>query len=160
MWWIGGFHILGPRGLQDLRSVFDPGPLAATDWRALKAALFWPVLAYVMALLAQGAILTALPRQLRLHGLLDIFTGAAFLALVSWMWNAPALAPSVQVGSVAEFFVRTVWAFAAGPPFPLPAIIMVVLVFTGFGAVCRMIQGLFQVILPCGWRGQSAAMAL
>jgi hypothetical protein len=146
LWWIGGFHILGPRGLNDVRPVFDPGPLAATDWGALKAALFLPVLAYIFAMMAHGAILTAWPRQIRLHGLMDVVTGAALLALVAWVWNLPALA-SVQVDSVAEFIVRMVQGFAHGPPFLLSAFITASLAATGFGAVCRMIQGLFEALL-------------
>jgi hypothetical protein len=147
LWWIGGFHILGPRGLADLRPVFDPGPLASTDWSALKAALFLPVLGYIFAIMAQGAVLTAWPRQVRLHGLMDVFTGAALLALVAWVWNMPALA-SVQVDSVAGFVVRMVQAFDHGPPFPLPAILTAFLVASGFGAVCRMIGGLFEALFP------------
>ena len=152
MWWIGGFRILGPRGLADLSPAFDPGTLAATDWGALKAAMFWPVLAYVGSLLLQGVVLVTWPRQGRLHGLMEILTGAALFALVVWLWNAPPLAPSVQVGSVAEFFGRAVWAFSNGPPFPLPAMITVALVAFGFGAVCRMVQGLVDTLLPCRWR--------
>jgi hypothetical protein len=152
LWWIGALRVLGPRGFADLRPVFDPGSLAATDWPALKAALFWPVLAYILAIMAQGAVLTGWPRQVRLHGLMDILMGAALLVLVVWLWNAPALAPSVQVDSVASFVARMIQAFAHGPPFPVPAVLTAGLVLTGFGAVCRMIQGLFEALLPGGWR--------
>jgi hypothetical protein len=151
LWWIGFFHILGPRGFADLRPVFDPGPLASTDWGALKTALFLPVLGYIFAIMAQGAVLTAWPRQVRLHGLMDVVTGAALLGLVAWVWNLPALA-SIQVDSVAEFVVRMVQAFDHGPPFPLPAVLTAFLVATGFGAVCRMIQGLFAALFPCARR--------
>ncbi|MGZ3272218.1 MAG: HAAS signaling domain-containing protein [Caulobacteraceae bacterium] len=158
LWWAGGLHILGPRGFADLREAFDPGALAAADWSALKAELFWPVLAYVLALMAQGVVLAAWPRLIRLHGLLDVLLGAALLVLVIWLWNAPVLATSVQVDSVAGFVVRLVQGFAHGPPFLLPAIFTAGLVFTGFGAICRMIQGLFEALLPGGWRapGRSA----
>jgi hypothetical protein len=158
MWWVGGFRILGPRGLADLSPAFDAGALAATDWGALKATLFWPVLAYIGALFLHGAVLVTWPRQGRLHGLMEILTGAALFALVVWLWNAPALAPSVQVGSVAEFFGRAVWAFSLGPPFPLPAMITVALVAFGFGAVCRMVQGLVDTLLPCRWRRPEAPL--
>jgi hypothetical protein len=151
-WWIGGFHLLGPRGLADLRPAFDPGPLAAADWRALKAAVYWPVLAYGLALLMQGAVLATWPRQVRLHGLVRILTGVALLSLVVWLWNAPPLAPSIQVGSAAEFVTRTILAVSLGPPFPLPAVIAVVLVFVGFGAVCGIVQGLVDTLLGCRWR--------
>jgi hypothetical protein len=70
------------------------------------------------------------------------------------MWNLPALA-SVQVDSVAGFFVRMVQAFAHGPPFPMPAVLTAFLVVTGFGAVCRMIQGLFEALFPCVSRAQA-----
>jgi hypothetical protein len=155
VWWLGGFHILGPRGFADMRPAFDPGPLAATDWSALKAALLWPVFGFILGMMAQGAVLAALPHQVRVHGLLDILMGAALLTLVLWVWNLPALAPSVQVDSVAGFFVRMVQAFAHGPPFPIPAIITAFLVFTGFGAICRMFQGLFEALFPAGCRGRA-----
>ena len=151
LWWIGGFRILGPHGVADLRPVFDPGPLAATDWSALKTALFWPVLGYILAMMAQGAVLTAWPRQNRLHGLMELVMGAALLALTAWVWNVPALA-SVQADSVAGFVVRMVQAFGHGPPFPLPAILTAFLVATGFGAICRMVQGLFEALFPGGCR--------
>jgi hypothetical protein len=152
LWWIGGLRILGPRGFADLRDVLDPGPLAAVDWPALKAELFLPVLGYILAMAAQGAVLAAWPRQARLHGLLDIVMGAALFVLVAWLWNAPALAPSVQVDSVAGFAVRMVQGFGHGPPFSVPAILTAGLVLTGFGAICRMIQGLFEALLPGGCR--------
>lgn len=153
LWWIGWLHILGPRGFADLGEVFDPGPLASTDWSALQAALFLPVLGYILALMLQGAVLAAWPHLVRLHGLLDIVMGAALFVLVAWLWNAPALAPSVQVDSVAGFVVRMAEGFGHGPPFPVPAILTAGLVFAGFGAICRMIQGLFEALLPGGWRG-------
>ena len=155
LWWIGGFHILGPRGFADLGQVFDPGPLASTNWSALKGALFFPVLGYILAMMAQGAVLTAWPRQVRVHGLMDIVIGAALFVLTAWVWNIPALA-SVQVDSVASFFVRMVQAFAHGPPFPVPAILTAFLVATGFGAICRMVQGLFEALFPSGCRASAA----
>jgi hypothetical protein len=156
LWWTGWLRILGPRGFADLRDVLDPGPLASTDWPALQAALFLPVLGYILALMLQGAVLAAWPHLVRLHGLLDIVMGAALLVLAVWLWNAPVLAPSVQVDSVAGFVVRMVTAFDHGPPFSVPAILTALLVFTGFGAICRMIQGLFEALLPCGWRSPRA----
>ena len=159
LWWLGGLHILGPHGFADLRGVFDPGSLAATDWPALKAALFWPVFAYILLMAAQGAVLAAWPGLLRLHGLIDIAMGAVLFVLVAWLWNAPALAPSVQVDSVAGFFVRMLQGFGHGPPFSVPAIFTAALVFTGFGAICRMIQGLFEALLPGGWRAPRARQA-
>jgi len=156
LWWIGWLHILGSRGFADLGEVFDPGPLAATDWSALKAALFWPVLAYILAMAAQGAVLAAWPRLQRLHGLMDVVMGAVLFALVAWLWNVSALAPSVQVDSVAGFVARMVDGFGHGPPFSVPAMLTAFLVAAGFGAICRMIQGLFEALLPGGWRAASA----
>jgi len=152
LWWIGWLHVLGPRGFADLDGVFDPGALANTDWSALRAAVFLPVLSYILALMLQGAVLAAWPDMVRLHGLLDIVMGAALFVLVAWLWNAPALAPSVQVDSAAGFIVRMVDAFDHGPPFSVPAILTALLVCAGFGAICRMIQGLFEALLPGGWR--------
>jgi hypothetical protein len=152
LWWIGWLHILGSRGFADLKGVFDPGALAATDWSALRAALFWPVLAYILAMAVQGAVMAAWPHLVRVHGLMELIMGAALLTLVIWLWNAPALAPSVQVDSVAGFFVRMAQGFGHGPPFLVPAILTAGLVFTGFGAICRMFQGLFEALLPGGCR--------
>jgi len=104
-----------------------------------------------------GVVLMLWPRQVRLHGLLDLVMGAAMLVLVVWLWNAPALA-SVQADSLASFIVRLADGFGHGPPFFLPAVLMAGLAFTGFGAICRMIQGLFQALFPGAvWRPPGAA---
>lgn len=158
LWWIGGMHIFGRHGPSDLRgSGIDPGPLAGADWSQLKAALYWPVLAFMLATMAKGAILFAWPRQLRLHGLLDVLSGAALLALVAWLWNAPPLAPSVQVDSVEDFALRMAGGFFHGPPYPLPAILTFLLVATGFGAVCRIVQGLLEALMPGRYWADPAA---
>ena len=156
-WWLGGLRILGAHGVADLRGMgIDPGPLAGADWGAVKAALFGAVLAYVLMTVAQGAMLVAWPRSLRLHGVLDMLTGAALLALVAWLWNAAPLAPAVQVDSLADFGAHMAGAFDHGPPFGLPAILTLLLAFTAFGAACRIVAGLFQTLLPSTGRADSA----
>jgi hypothetical protein len=147
-WWIGGFHIFGRHGANLHGSGIDPGPLGVADWSQLKAAIYWPVMAFMLLIMAKGAILFASPRQLRLHGLLDILSGSALLALVVWLWNAPPLAPGVQVDSVEDFIARMTSAFDHGPPFALTAIVTAILVATGFGAVCRIVQGLLETLFP------------
>jgi hypothetical protein len=148
-WWIGGFHILGRHDHAYLHgSGIDPGALAAADWSQLKAALYWPVLALILAMMAKGAILFVWPRQLRLHGLLDVLSGSALLTLVVWLWNSPPLAPSVQVESVEDFVLLVTGAFGHGPPYALPAMVTLILVATGFAAVCRIVQGLLDALFP------------
>jgi len=49
---------------------------------------------------------------------------------------------------VAGFAARMVDGFGHGPPFSVPAILTAFLVAAGFGAICRMIQGLFEALLP------------
>ena len=157
-WWIGGFHIFGRHDHSDLRgSGIDPGALAVADWSQLRAVLYWPVLAFMLAIMAKGAILFAWPRQLRLHGLLDVLSGSALLALVVWLWNTPPLAPSVQVDSVEDFIVRMTGAFGHGPPYALTAMITFVLVATGFGAACRIVQGVFEALFPGRYWSDPAA---
>jgi hypothetical protein len=87
---------------------------------------------------------------------MDVVMGAVLFALVAWLWNVSALAPSVQVDSVAGFVARMVDGFGHGPPFSVPAMLTAFLVAAGFGAICRMIQGLFEALLPGGWRAASA----
>jgi hypothetical protein len=159
LWWIGGFHVFGRHDHSDLRgSGIDPGPLAVADWSQLKAVLYWPVLALMLAMMVKGAILFAWPRQQRLHGLLDVLTGSALLALVAWLWNAPPLAPVVQVDSVEGFIVSMTNAFGDGPPYPLTAIATFLLVATGIGAVCRIVRGLLEALMPGrSWAGPAAA---
>jgi hypothetical protein len=149
LWWIGGLHIFGRHDHSALQgSGIDPGPLAVADWSQLKAVLYWPVLAFLLMLMAKGAILFALPRQVRLHGLLDVLSGSTLLVLVAWLWNTPPLAPIVQVDSLEDFIVRMTSAFGHGPPFALTAIVTAALVLTGFGAVCRIVQGLLEALMP------------
>ena len=158
LWWIGGFHVFGRHDHGDLHaSGIDPGPLAVADWSQLKAVLYWPVLALMLAMMAKGAILFAWPRQVRLHGLLDVLSGSALLALVGWLWNAPPLAPIVQVDSVEGFVVSMTGAFGHGPPYPLAAIATFLLVATGIGAVCRIVQGLLEALMPGRYWADPAA---
>lgn len=157
-WWTGGFHIFGPHYAGDLQdSGIDPGPWAGASWSQLHAALYWPVLGLMLVMMAKGAILFAWPRQLRLHGLLDVLTGSATLALVAWLWNAPPLAPSVQVDSLEGFVARMAGAFGHGPPYPLTAIATFLLVATGFGALCRIVQGLLETLFPGRYWAEPAA---
>lgn len=148
-WWSGGMHIFGPHNAVDFRDTgIDPGPLAAANWQALRDALYWPVLAFFVAIMAKGAALFTWPNQPRLHGVLDVLSGSVLLALVWWLWNTPPLAPSVQVDSVEGFFLRMTSAFSHGPPYPLTAIATAVLVATGFGAVVRIVQGVLETLIP------------
>lgn len=157
LWWTGLLQVPIARSSAELLSLgVDLGPLATVDWSALKAALFWPVVAYCAALIVQGAVLLLRPRQVRVQGLFDVLIAGSVLALTAWLWTASPIAGAVQVGSFAEFAQRMREAFSYGPPFPLAPLLTLVLLVTGFGAACRMMRGVWELVAGAPNRGSAA----
>jgi hypothetical protein len=149
LWWTGMLHFVVIGNLADLRDLgMEPGPLMAMDWASLRAAIFWPVLAYAVMLMLQGAGLIAWPDRTRLHGLWDIAIGATVLATTAWLWTASSLAAATEVDSVAAFARLMKTTLDHGLPFPLGAVLTFCLAANAFGAVCRIARGLWQLLLP------------
>ena len=124
--------------------------VVGVDWPALKAMLYWPILAYLCAAIVYGAVVVAHPYGFRLHGAMRMILAACNLALTAWLWFASPLAPVVSVPSVAALVARVAAFFAHPTPFPLVTLATVILVIGAISAAGRFLSGLWDVILgPC-----------
>lgn len=146
LWWTGvirfGLTAIDPASLP----VVDFGALAGVDWPALKAALYWPVVAYLGVVIAFGAAVLARPRAVRLRGVIDMAVGACILALVAWLWFVSPIASIVSVTSVEALTDRISALIAHPVPLPLPAIATLALLFTALGGAGRLLFGLWEAL--------------
>ncbi len=146
LWWTGVIHFglaaVGPAQLPTL----DFGRLADVDWAAVKAEVYWPVLAYLGVVIAFGAAVLARPRAVRLRGVIDMLVGAAILALVGWVWFASPIAPIVSVASTEALTERVTALIAHPMPLPVPPLVTLSLVFTAVGGAGRVLYGLWETL--------------
>ena len=147
LWWVGILSFgLKPIPVDYAGLHVDPGRLAQVDWPALKAALYWPVLAYFSAVVLFGAAVLTWPRGVRLRGVIDMAIGLSVLGLFSWVWTSSPVADAVRVDNVAQFFQR-VHAFLLKPvPVPLELAVTTFLLLFAFGGACRALGGLWELI--------------
>jgi hypothetical protein len=148
LWWLGALPFALVSNGAELRELgVDPGRLAAVDWQALKAAVFWPVLAYGLVIVAQGAFRLVRPLAYRLQASFDIAIGAALVAAAAWAWSAFPLEPLVRVGSVAELALRFKTAYSDGPPVdPTPFLTLVAVTAAVIGVV-RLVRGVAALLV-------------
>ncbi|MGA9657698.1 MAG: hypothetical protein WBQ60_01160 [Asticcacaulis sp.] len=148
LWWIGVLSFgLAPIPVDYAALHIDPGALAHIDYPALKAALYWPVLVYFIGLGVFGATVLTYPRGVRLRGLIDLLIGLSVIGLAAWVWTISPIASVVQVASVAELFGRIQAFFAQPLPVPLELVVTVWLILFAFGGVCRVLGGLWEVVI-------------
>jgi hypothetical protein len=146
-WWTGllPFVLIGHP--TDLRALgIDPGALAAVDWNSLRGAVFWPVLAYILAIIVQGAMTLAWPAETVTRGTLNLVIGAAVIAFVVWIGTASPLANAVRVESLTGLALQMRAAFGHSPPYPLAAFITIALILAAFGAAIRIVRGLADIV--------------
>ncbi len=147
LWWIGVLTFgLTPIPVDYATLHVDPGALATVDWPALKTALYWPVLAYFIALILFGAAILAWPRGVRVRGAIDMALGMTGMALALWIWTASPIADVVRVDSVAHLFDRLQAFFTHPLPIPLELAATVFLVLSAFSALCRAAGGLWELL--------------
>ncbi len=153
LWWVGllPFGLVSSPG-QVRELGFEPGPLAAVNWSAVRAMLFWPVLAYGLAVIAQGVVIWTRPRAVRLHGMVNLAIAAAVLACAAWMWMDSPLSPSLHVDSLAGLLLQLKAALRQPPPKPIAPFVALILGCVAFGALCRGLTGAFQLVFGCPWR--------
>jgi hypothetical protein len=147
LWWTGllPFVLIGHPG--DLRALgIDPGALAAVHWDSLRDAVFWPVLAYILAIMVQGVMILAWPAETVARGTLNLVIGAAVIAFVVWIGTASPLAGAVRVESLTGLALQMKAAFGHAPPFPLAAFITIGLMVAAFGAVIRIVRGVADIL--------------
>jgi hypothetical protein len=147
LWWTGVLRLGVVGNLADLGALgLAPGSLAEVDWPALEAMMFWPVLAFGGAIIAQGVLMLIRPGARRLCGLFDLVIGAATVAAVGWLSLASPLAFAVRVDSLTELAVRLQRAFVDGPPVALAPLVSLTLVMTAFGGLLQMIRGTWGIM--------------
>ncbi len=147
LWWTGAISFgLHPTPVDFAAMHIDPGALANVDYAAMKADVYWPVLAYYAALGLFGAAVLVYPRGIRLRGLLDIVIGLATLALALWVWTASPVAEIVRVDSAQALWERIGAFFAHPVPVPLELLATVFLICLAFGGFCRATGGLWEVL--------------
>jgi len=145
LWWTGVVPLdLGLDATDWATLAVAPGALSDVDWMALRALLFWPVLAYAVAFIAQGAITLAYPHAVRLQGLLEAARGAALLGFCVWLWTVSPLADAVAVMSGPEFIERMAM-FGQAPPLPLEPIATLVVLSMALTACARIGRGLWSL---------------
>lgn len=147
LWWVGLLHFGFATITIDVATMaVDPGALLQVDWPAFKAEIYWPVIAYLAALIAYGVVILTYPTGVRLQGLVDIVIGALAIALAAWIGTSSSIAPLVGVDSVAQLIER-VLAFVAHPvPVPLTTVVTLILTFTAIGGFFRALRGLWDVV--------------
>ena len=145
LWWTGVLPLNLGLDATDWGAIdLDPGALGKVDWMALRAFLFWPVLAYATVIILQGAFLLAYPFSVRLNGLLDAIRGGALLAFCLWLWNASSLAPAIGAATRPEFAHRMA-ELRDAPPLPLAPIVTLIVLSVGMTALIRMLMGLWSL---------------
>jgi hypothetical protein len=151
LWWLGvlRFDLIG--NVSDLRELgLEPGRLSGVDWPGLMHLLFWPVLAYGLAIIAQGMAILAFPRAAWLRGLFDLAIGGGVIALAVTLWTASPISTAIQVDSLSGFAVSIKAAFENGPPIPLAPLVSLALAISAFGGIGRMLRGLWEIMSPGG----------
>ncbi len=142
LWWLGVLPFALVSNGAELRELgVDPSRLEAVDWQALKATVFWPVLAYGLATIAQSALRLVRPLAYRLQAAFDLAIGVTLVAAAVWAWSASPLEPLVRVGSVAELVLRFETAYGHGAPVdPTPFLTLVAATAAVVGVV-RVVRG-------------------
>ena len=147
LWWAGAISFgLTPIPVDYAGLHVDPGALAHVDWPALKAAVYWPVLAWFSALTLFGAAILTWPRGVRIRGVIDMVIGLAGMLIVLWIWTASPVANTVRVDTLPVLFQRIQVFFAAPLPIPLELAATILLILFAFSAFCRTLGGLWELL--------------
>jgi hypothetical protein len=152
LWWVGALHF-GFTGIDDFRGMgIDPGPLARIDLVHFKALLFWPVLAYLVLLISRYLLVVVGALSMMAEGLFYIISGAALLALITWIWQASPFGPFVGLHGLATA-VAFMEKHHSADVVLLSPLLSVALTCNGFGALGAIGQGLWLVVrAPVGER--------
>ena len=147
LWWTRVLPLGFTLGITDWSSFdLDLGAFAKIDWTALRAMLFWPILAYGIVLILEGALMLAHPFAVRLQGGADVARGGLVLGFCIWLWTLSPLAGAIGVSGLPEFIERMAM-FAQSPPVPLEPIATIVVLSIGFAAAIRILRGLWDLVV-------------
>lgn len=147
LWWMGALSFgLKPIPVDFAGMDVNPGVFANLDYIALKATLFWPVLAYFAAVILFGIVVLVYPRGVRMRGVIDMAIGLSVMALAGWVWTASPIAEAVRVTSGDELGQRLGALVQHPVPIPLETVATVFLILFAFGGFCRAVGGLWEVL--------------
>jgi len=154
LWWIGVFPIVVVGDPTDLPAIgLDLGTLGGIDWLALKAALFWPILAYALVFMLKGVVILARPRSLTLVGLLDLMLGAGMIAMTAWLWAGSPISDAIRFDSLSAW-ARQFSDYREAWPKPIAPILTIVVLSFAFSGFIRMLHGVWEVAAGAGLTGQ------
>lgn len=121
--------------------------LAGMSLSDLHRMVFWPVLVYSAAIIAQGTLILVYPGAVRLRGLVAILMGAALLAFCIWLWTASPIASAIRVDSLAQLILSLKQDFQNSPPLALAPILTLCLGCMAFGALINIVKGLWEMLI-------------
>jgi hypothetical protein len=101
LWWVGVLHFFGPHGEAAVRSL-NLGAFGHVDWEAVKDAVYAPVLAYGLALMAIGGFVLTVPSAHRLHAVFLLALAILGLAIPIILWFGSPLTPAIAINSVDD----------------------------------------------------------
>ncbi len=154
LWWIGVFPIVVVGDPADLPAMgLDLGTLGGVDWLALKAALFWPVLAYALGFTLQGVVILTQPRAMALVGFLDMLLGATMIGITAWLWAGSPISDAIRFDSLSAWG-RAFTDYREAWPKPIAPILTVVVVSFAFAGFVRMLHGVWEIAAGVGLMGR------
>lgn len=147
LWWVGviPLTILAPAdGLRRLGANF--GTVAGMNLGDLHAMVFWPVLLFSAALIAQGALTLAYPAAARLRALVTIVMSLAMLTFCFWLWTASPIAAAIRVDNVADLLAKLQQALHHRPPLAPAPLITLWILCAAFAAVVQIVQAVWEML--------------
>jgi hypothetical protein len=115
LWWVGVLHFFGPHGEAAVRSL-NLGAFAQVDLQAVKDAVYAPVLAYGIGLMAIGGFVIAVPGAHRLHAVFILALASLGLAIPLLLWFDSPLTPAIAINSIDDAVGRLQSLFTPHDP--------------------------------------------
>lgn len=146
LWWTGLLRFGLNLDAEDLSAMgLDPGPLGHVDWMAVRAMVFWPILAYWAALVVQGVLLLAHPRAARLQGLFETAKGVAVLGFCAWLWTLSPMASAIGAADWTQLAAK-LSVLKHGPALALTPLAMLFVMLLGVIGCGLILNGLWLLL--------------
>ena len=147
LWWIGALHFFGHDGVAAMRNA-ELGPFATVDWRAVKEAVYLPVMTYSLGLVAVGTMMFALPSALRLHALARLVLACVGMSILLVAWFDSPLTPIVAINSIDDVIVRAEALLRGHDPQLVPDLVALVFPLNALIGVQAILEALWRVLRP------------
>ena len=152
LWWVGVIPVTIFARTADLdRLGIGHGTVGGMSLGDLHGMVFWPLLLFGAAVVAQGALTVMYPGAVRFRGLVRILMNLAVLIFCGWMWTASPVAPAIHIDSLADLVLKLKLAFHDRPPLALAPILTLLLGCLTFASAVDIVQGLWALLAP-PWR--------